>query len=417
MGLLLSQDNNASKRWTHAWRIRDKDVSANPFISSTTKTRARHAAAQQHDGLVKIESHTHAHSAWEKVISLQLPHPDKPEEYEKEVPCLRQRPSTGIARSKSKQRPHSSHSAGARVSSSDTPAHGKRPHGLSGIALKQESLQYVHPTIYKLMQYSTYAAKSEVPTQTRIAVTEEVLMRPEDYSKEQVDAVILLQRRFRGSLTRADTRASRLQMEYLKSLYAFKQLKQSQINTLFNQSRARDLVQEYLEQEAARTVACVEAMFLEEEKESLEADKDAQKELDELLAAQATAERELEEADEAEERMEKERSEMLAWKIKVDRSYISYMDTKKEFNIENDDDEEMLGLTYPIALREKKHYESIKARYMKEKEEYENSRAVLAKERQESHDALARSHKERLEWQESREKAKRERADIEVGLK
>ena len=108
---------------------------------------------------------------------------------------------------------------------------------------------------------------------------------------------------------------------------------------------------------------------------------------------------------------------MLAWKIKVDRSYISYMDTKKEFNIENDDDEEMLGLTYPIALREKKHYESIKARYMKEKEEYENSRAVLAKERQESHDALARSHKERLEWQESREKAKRERADIEVGLK
>jgi SRSO17 transposase len=98
----------------------------------------------------------------------------------------------------------------------------------------------------------------------------------------------------------------------------------------------------------------------------------------------------------------------------VDRSYNSYMETKKEFNIENDDDEEMLGLTYPIALREKKHYESIRTRYAKEKEEYEQSRAVLAKEREESHQALERSHKERLEWQESREKAKREREDIEV---
>lgn len=265
------------------------------------------------------------------------------------------------------------------------------------------------------MQYHAFAV-SENPQEIKTAVVEEVLMRPEDYSQEQVEAVILLQRRFRGSLTRAGTRANRLQMEYLKSLYAFKQLKQSQINTLFLQTRSRDPVREYLEQEAARTVSAVEAMFLAEQRESIEADKAAQKELDELLAAQATAERELEEADEAEERMEKERSEMLAWKIKVDRAYVSYMETKKEFNIEKDDDEEMLGLTFPIALREKKHYESIKSRYVREKEEYENARAVLAKERQESHDALARSHKERLEWQESREKAKRERADIEVSL-
>jgi len=151
-----------------------------------------------------------------------------------------------------------------------------------------------------------------------------------------------------------------------------------------------------------------------EHKRWVDANKRAQKELDELLDAQATAENELEEADEAEMRMEKERSDMLALKLKVDRCKVSYEETKLEFDIQDDEDEEWLGIYYPIALRERKHYHSILSRYAKEKVKYEHAKFVLEKERAKSQDALARSQKERHEWEESREQAVREQAEVDA---
>ena len=46
LALMKRLDNMEDKKYTHAWRVRDKDVSANPFIASTTKVRAMRAVAE-----------------------------------------------------------------------------------------------------------------------------------------------------------------------------------------------------------------------------------------------------------------------------------------------------------------------------------------------------------------------------------
>jgi hypothetical protein len=474
---LQRQDDDPNHLGSHAWKCRDKDVSANPFIASTTTVRAIRTASKALESFVKIKP---GHNA--DLIS-RLPSDDTAHrtEFVSSIGSYSsrqtiRRPATAVSmpQRSNELRPGSSDSLRSSDIGNKSKRHSRRPatavsmpktskevrsgssdslraSGMANIAPRPSSsisgtstegsllvpcvrgssetrnvVRNEHPTIYKLRTYESDTERQRKERKARKLESMKlhqhadcppvVLPSPKEYSENAVLAVILLQRHFRGISVRASVKSLRKQTEVITSLLAIRKLKQSQINTHYNKIREQDWVGEYLKEERQRTVDNVDALFKQEQAESVEADKRAQKEMDELLAAEKTAIKELEEADEAEIRMEKERGEMLQWKIKVDRSRISYEETKKEFRIENDEDEEMLGMANPIALKEKKHYEAILARYQKEKEEYEQSRAVLAKERQESTEALARSHKEKLEWQESRDEALRERAELEAIL-
>jgi len=413
-------DNMEDKKYTHAWRVRDKDVSANPFIASTTKVRAMRAVAEERKGLINLihfkdSNTTIADAASDVSRPIVKIAPGGIRATRRPVTCTT-RPRTA----EGPPRPRSSQGYDAQAplqwTASPKPATSSRQDAMTPLEPKTEQHQYVHPTLYKLMAYE------DDDSQVRPHVKEKS-QRPQDlpvvsgsksYSHVHVLAAIVIQRYMRGMHRRKEFLEERKKMEFMKSLIALKGLKQSELNRLYHQALGRDYVGESLDDEAQRTTDAVDAMFQEEKQQALEADKRLQKEAEELEQAEVIAMKELEEANEAELRIEKERTEMLSWKIKCDRARMNYEDTKREFGVEMDTDEEELCLHHPEALRDKKHYEGILKRYSKEKEDYENARAVAEKEKREAQAALDSCHKERIEWQMAAEQAYREKAEVEA---
>ena len=414
VAVLRSMDDNADKKFTHAWKIRDKDVSANPFIASTAKVRSLRALAEGQTGMVKVND-------WGDSNTTALSDTSRQRRQVTTPPGGRiratRRPSTSIlqqTRSVEPTRPRSSPGPSASAWNFSQP--------------KKNEDQYVHPTIYKLMTLerdileekmkahnvalSATTISKQVPFQPSSKAVEHSL--GQSYSEEEERAVVVLQRHWRGLLSRKKSQENRKKMDFMRSLMAFKDLKQSQLNKSYREAIKRDYVGESLNAEMKRAFSVVDAMFQKESQEAAQADTQSRKEFHELEQAQAAADLELQEANDAELRLERERHEMLSWKIKVDRAKALYEDTKAELNIEDDEDEEELRLHFPVALRDKKHYEGILKRYLKEKADYESSRATLEKESKEALAALDRCQRERIEWQEALTEALRERAQVEA---
>jgi len=305
MFLLQRQDNDQDRLGSHAWRMRDRDTSANPFIASTTKVCGRRRGAEELKDMLTIQTGPvqQPHSATTKtLLTLQstknifsTTNRDIDESRrEQGGTCMRSvgRPATAATTAPVPSitpmaaRPSSSHSLAAtnnawnvvpstrnRPNNASTrlvSAPAKRPHSQYAHATKIQyahptKIQYVHPTIYALM---TYAMRADSPD--RMAEREEnaqiVIKRdPADvcmFSRVQIAGVLTLQRRFRGMLARASGRLRKLRMEteMTRTLSALKALKQSQVNTLFNRARDRDWAGEFLLDECNKTLQSVEAI-------------------------------------------------------------------------------------------------------------------------------------------------------------
>ena len=444
-------EEDAKVYGSRAWKFRDRDISAAPDISSTTKIRAKAARVESERSFVMLEPDADiTHSNFLQSESTRSSQSKDPASR----PTMK-RPSTSSVMirpdSSQENRPKTSNSLPA-LALQEASTSGRTPNltnisndhwldqtitpersrGLVSLrnsplmwanvaGVKRERAQYVHPTIFKLM---TYQKRDQEAQDTLIRETQnksrvnrpEASMRQGEYSSEHATAAVHIQRIARGLSARLVYKNRRKEMDWFKALMAVSKLQQSQRNTQLNKIRECDPVGEALAAECESTVSSIEAVFQQEKKVADDADKRSQKEWEELANAERKAQRELEEADEAEMGMEKERSEMLAWKIKVDRARHSYEDSKRELHIEDDEDEdeEWLSVNFPQALKEKRYFQSITSRYVRAKEEYEKARLKLAKERFESSEALEHSHKEKLEWQHARESALRERAQLDA---
>ena len=452
---LLREDNDGNRMWTHAWKMRAKDISANTAFPSEVKKRAVRDAATAQNALIKLED-TDAYPDQSSSAEFQQSAGQSLCSAANVLPTDHmRRPATGVRRPQDSEiakivemrRPKSSPGLRLQKSVSETPngAVGTQSHatamprGISHLALplssaRRKKIQYVHPTAYKLMNYnpsphqeniklSEYVCKAElllnsakafsadVMTDSMVALRQEKALLSHA-SEEHLAAVRTVQRVARGMIARKKTRPMRIGTLFLQALYAIKALKQSELNVAFEKVVNRNFVGEYLEHECAVISKAVEEVLKQQRYEQKLAEKHAAMELGKLKDAEAQAHRQLEEADDAESRMDKERLEMVAWKVKVDRAWRSYEDTKKELCIEHDQDEEQL--LPPQLLREKKNYEFIFRRYLEEKAEYEESLAKLQKERMESQEALQQVAIDRLEWQRSQDQVMKERAEVEA---
>jgi len=450
---LLREDKDENRMWTHAWKMRAKDISANTAFPSEAKKRAVRDAAKAQNALIKLED-TDAYPDQSSSAEFQQSLSQSLCSAASALPTYNmRRPATGVRRPQDSEiakivemrRPKSSPGLRMQKSVSETPngAVGTQLHAIairrdiSQLALpstRRKNIQYVHPTAYKLMNYnpspqkdnvklSEYVCKAEVllnsakaffgdaMTDSVVALRQQKALLSHT-SDEHLAAVRTVQRVARGMIARRKTRPMRIGTLFLQALYAIKALKQSELNVAFEKVVNRNFVGEYLEHECAVILKAVEEVLKQQRHEQKLAEKHAAMELEKLKDAEAQAHRQLEEADDAESRMDKERLEMVAWKVKVDRAWRSYEDTKKELCIEHDQDEEQL--LPPQLLREKKNYEFIFRRYLEEKAEYEESLAKLQKERMQSQEALQQVAIDRLEWQRSQDQVMKERAEVEA---
>jgi len=286
MFLLQRQDNDVDRPGSHAWRMRDRDTSANPFIASTTKVCARRRAAEELKGMLTIQTGPvqQLHSATTKtLLTLQskknifsITNPDTDDSRcEKGGTRSVRRPATAATAAPAPSitpmavRPSSSHSLAATNNAwTVVPSTTNRPNNAStrlvSAPAKRVKIQYVHPTIYALMTYEADSPDRMAEPKDSVPI---VIQRdPADvymFSGVQIAGVVTLQRRFRGMLARASGRLRKLRMEteITRTLGALKALKQSEVNTLFSRARDRDWAGEFLLDECNKTVQSVEAIF------------------------------------------------------------------------------------------------------------------------------------------------------------
>jgi hypothetical protein len=438
VAFLESMDGTEDKKFTHAWRVRDRDVSASPFICSTTKIRAMRAVAEERKGQIMIGNRGNSRSATAGAAS------DVSRRTIVTTPPGRiratRRPATAAAWSHAAEeiaRPSSSPGFDARslsLTASPKPAASSKrgemqhAHVTTLPVSRRDQDEYVHPTIFNLMTLERDLSRGEHSGQNskvkrlqempdRGAEHDPAVLRPAAPSATRTciyKAVVLLQRFLRGMHSRRKVLELRRKTEFFKSMVAIKSLKQSELNRFLERAIARDTVGQSLEVEAQRCVNAIEALFQLEKQQAIEAGKREQRERLELERARTKAKIEIEQAAEAELRIEKERIEMMAWKIKLDRSRALYEDTKRELQIEDDEDEADLRANYPQAYRDKAHYDGVLKRYLKEKEDYDHSRAVAEIEAREAHEALERCTRDTYAWQKAVENARRERAELEA---
>jgi hypothetical protein len=439
VALLENMDGIEDKKFTHAWRVRDRDVSASPFIASTTKIRAMRAVAEERKGQIMIGNRGDSRPATAGAAS------DVSRKTIVTTPPGRiratRRPATAAAWShaaEERARPCSSPGFDARspsLTASPKPAASAKRGAMRHVQVTTRPVsrgdqdEYVHPTIFNLMTLERDLSRGEHSEQK--SKVKRLQDMPDCNGTERdsavhgtaapsatltciYKAVVLLQRLLRGMHSRGKVWELRRKSEFFKSMVAIKSLKQSELNRFLERAIARDTVGQSLEIEAHRCVDAIEALFQIEKQQAIEAGKREQRERLELEKARINAKIEIERAAEAELRIEKERVEMMAWKIKLDRSRALYEDTKREFNIEDDEDEVDLRANYPQAYRDKAHYENVLKRYLKEQEEYDHSRAVAEIEARKAQEALERCTRDTCEWQKAVENARRERAEVEA---